>query len=137
MNLKLHWLTPKSIGSVLDPYPTMMQSTNLLSHSLFKKSGRQTDTQTHKQIHRHTEWRSLSSYSCPTWSRATIMISLYLLYQNSDFFPILCVELRCLSQVRYKAPEILAFRLFFLTVCFCSLKVKRVFLPTLYFFFTW
>ena len=68
MTLKMHWLTPKSIGSAPDPYPPMMRSTHLLGYSTPEKSGRQTDTHIHTQIHR----RSQSFYSCPTSSGATI-----------------------------------------------------------------
>ena len=45
----MYQLTPKSIGFVLDPYPTMVQSTNILDGFMSEKSERQSYTHTPTQ----------------------------------------------------------------------------------------
>ena len=46
LTFKMYRVTSKSIGFVLDPYPTKVPSTNPLGQTMSEKSGRQTDTQT-------------------------------------------------------------------------------------------
>ena len=52
---RVHRMTSKSIGSVLDLYPTILLNTIFLCHSMSEKSGRQTDRHTHRQTNKQTD----------------------------------------------------------------------------------